>query len=255
MGGHSLLQGIFPTQGLNPSLLHCRQILHHLSHQGRPAWPWHICQNYEIKSAVISQSPPGIGSRSPCRYPSLQVVKFMVGNGRVHSGLCIHRFGVHECRLYSHCISPAFTSILSVPQNPAQDPLWAVVALTWVLAQTAWLGYAQHPVVQGSYLRESLPNWTTVRKIINLTCHLPFFPFIVFFQKSLPLWSQVLNWKKTEGMERECGETYGTYRPYSLVTHPGFTHHWIFCQVPIRWIAPDLIRSPRGTVHSFKKSS
>ena len=31
----SLLQGIFPTQGLNPRFLHCRQILYHLSHQGR----------------------------------------------------------------------------------------------------------------------------------------------------------------------------------------------------------------------------
>ena len=29
----SLLQGIFPTQGLNLGLLHCRQILYHLSHQ------------------------------------------------------------------------------------------------------------------------------------------------------------------------------------------------------------------------------
>ena len=29
-----LLQGIFPTQGSNSSLLHCRQILYHLSHQG-----------------------------------------------------------------------------------------------------------------------------------------------------------------------------------------------------------------------------
>ena len=34
MGCHSLLQGIFPTQGSNPGLQHCRQILHHLSHQG-----------------------------------------------------------------------------------------------------------------------------------------------------------------------------------------------------------------------------
>ena len=34
MGSHSLLQGIFPTQRLNPGLLHCRQILYHLSHQG-----------------------------------------------------------------------------------------------------------------------------------------------------------------------------------------------------------------------------
>ena len=33
---HFLLQGIFPTQGLNPGLLHCRQTLYHLSHQGSP---------------------------------------------------------------------------------------------------------------------------------------------------------------------------------------------------------------------------
>ena len=32
----SLLQGIFPTQGLNPGLLHCRRILYCLSHQGIP---------------------------------------------------------------------------------------------------------------------------------------------------------------------------------------------------------------------------
>ena len=30
----SLLQGIFPTQGSNPDLPHCRQILYQLSHQG-----------------------------------------------------------------------------------------------------------------------------------------------------------------------------------------------------------------------------
>ena len=28
-------QGIFPTQGLNPDLLHCRQILYQLGHRGR----------------------------------------------------------------------------------------------------------------------------------------------------------------------------------------------------------------------------
>ena len=36
MGCHLLLQGIFLTQGLNPGLLHCRQILYCLSHQGNP---------------------------------------------------------------------------------------------------------------------------------------------------------------------------------------------------------------------------
>ena len=31
-----LLQGIFPIQGSNPGLLHCRRILYQLSHQGSP---------------------------------------------------------------------------------------------------------------------------------------------------------------------------------------------------------------------------
>ena len=34
-GYHSLLQGIFLIWGSNSGLLHCRQILYHLSHQGR----------------------------------------------------------------------------------------------------------------------------------------------------------------------------------------------------------------------------
>ena len=34
VGCHSLLQGIFPTQQLNPGLLPCQQVLYHLSHRG-----------------------------------------------------------------------------------------------------------------------------------------------------------------------------------------------------------------------------
>ena len=36
IGCHALLQGIFPTEGSNPGLQHCRQILYQLSHQGSP---------------------------------------------------------------------------------------------------------------------------------------------------------------------------------------------------------------------------
>ena len=36
VGCHALLQGIFPIQGLNLGLPHCRRILYHLSHQGSP---------------------------------------------------------------------------------------------------------------------------------------------------------------------------------------------------------------------------
>ena len=36
VGSLSLLQGIFPTQGSNPGLLHCRKILYQLNHKGSP---------------------------------------------------------------------------------------------------------------------------------------------------------------------------------------------------------------------------
>ena len=36
VGCHALLQGIFPTQGSNPGLPHCRQLLYCLSHQASP---------------------------------------------------------------------------------------------------------------------------------------------------------------------------------------------------------------------------
>ena len=36
VGSRSLPQGIFPTQGLNPGLPHCRRILDQLSHKGSP---------------------------------------------------------------------------------------------------------------------------------------------------------------------------------------------------------------------------
>ena len=36
VGYYALLQSIFPTQGSDPGLLHCRQILHQPSYQGSP---------------------------------------------------------------------------------------------------------------------------------------------------------------------------------------------------------------------------
>ena len=37
VGSLSLLEGIFPTQGWNPDLLYCRQILYQLNHKGSPS--------------------------------------------------------------------------------------------------------------------------------------------------------------------------------------------------------------------------
>ena len=44
----SLLQGIFPTQGSNPGLLHCRWIIYQLSHKRSPRileWVAHPCSS------------------------------------------------------------------------------------------------------------------------------------------------------------------------------------------------------------------
>ena len=57
VGCHSLLQGIFPTQGLNPGLKHCRRILYQLSHQGSPrnSRLWQCLLTAVVNSCVASK--------------------------------------------------------------------------------------------------------------------------------------------------------------------------------------------------------
>ena len=69
---HFLLQGIFPTQGSNPGLQHCRQMLYRLSHQGSPegkkggakpctykgeSFPMysrnHVCQGSKMEACMV----------------------------------------------------------------------------------------------------------------------------------------------------------------------------------------------------------
>ena len=53
MGCHALFQGIFPTQGSNPGLQHCRQILYHLSYQRSPLLQNHSLQIKSGTSLVV----------------------------------------------------------------------------------------------------------------------------------------------------------------------------------------------------------
>ena len=55
-----LLQGIFPTQGLNPGLLHCRRILYQLSHKGSPR-----ILEWEPIPSPVDLLDPGIKLGSP----------------------------------------------------------------------------------------------------------------------------------------------------------------------------------------------
>ena len=70
VGCHALLQGIFPTQGWNPGLPHCRQILYRLSHQGSPNW---CIGSVQFSHSVVSNSlwPHGRQhARPPCPSPT-----------------------------------------------------------------------------------------------------------------------------------------------------------------------------------------
>ena len=47
---HALLQEIFPTQGSNPGVPHCRQILYWLSHQGSPSLQIEVVSELQFSS-------------------------------------------------------------------------------------------------------------------------------------------------------------------------------------------------------------
>ena len=65
VGSHSLLQRIFLTQGSNLGLLHCRQILYSLSHQGSPC----LCVCVYTLKAYWGVCEAGIKSRNkPCGF-------------------------------------------------------------------------------------------------------------------------------------------------------------------------------------------
>ena len=56
VGFHSFLKGIFPIQGLNPGLLHWRQMVYHLSHQGSPSHRYCYCKislNDDVKQRIL----------------------------------------------------------------------------------------------------------------------------------------------------------------------------------------------------------
>ena len=60
VGGLSLLQGIFPTQGSNPGLPHWRQILYQLSHKGSPWIQGWVAYPFSQRIFLTQESNPGL---------------------------------------------------------------------------------------------------------------------------------------------------------------------------------------------------
>ena len=83
VGCHAFLQGIFPTQGLKPGLLHCRHILYHLSYQGSPQWNTEgLPDGSDGKASAYNTGDPGLipglgrspgeGNGNPLQYSCLE---------------------------------------------------------------------------------------------------------------------------------------------------------------------------------------
>ena len=72
VGCHSLLQGIFLTQGSNLGFLHCKQILYCLNHQGSPLLRWD-----PPKMGLFQLVPPRVSNvhESHCCHPCVPVLK------------------------------------------------------------------------------------------------------------------------------------------------------------------------------------
>ena len=69
VGCRAVLREFFPTQGSNPGLPHCRQILYHISHQGSSVFPLRLQylfppQHYTIASRLTPSTIMPIQRRS-----------------------------------------------------------------------------------------------------------------------------------------------------------------------------------------------
>ena len=96
VGTHSLLWGIFPTQGSNPGLPHCTQTLYQLSHQG---------SFISVQFSSVTQSCPTICDPMDHSTPGLPVHHQLPEFTQTH----VHRLG--------DAIQPSH--LLSFPSPPA----------------------------------------------------------------------------------------------------------------------------------------
>ena len=112
VGCHALLQGMFPTQGSNSGLLHCRRILYRLSRQGSPL-------------------SPGIGKYGRGSCPSEE-----------GSGGAVHRLGPD---IAGQLVSPA-----SGPDGRSSSSLQTACRSSWDLGTRpgAWSWVAQQLVTR-----------------------------------------------------------------------------------------------------------
>ena len=100
LGSLSLLQGTFLTQGLNPGLPHCGQILYPLNHQGKP-------------------KNNGVGSFSflQCIFPTQES-----NRGLLHCRQILYQLSHQESPRILEWVAYPFSSLSSWPRNQTRVP-------------------------------------------------------------------------------------------------------------------------------------
>ena len=138
---HALLQEIFPTQGSNPGLLHCRVILYHLSHQGNPgilkwvAYPFSKVSSWPRNRIKVSWIAGGLFTSWTTRKPSLAF--FFFNYLFYFTTLFCHTLTwiCHECTCVPHPEPPSqippHPIPLGHPSAPAPSILYHVLNLDW----------------------------------------------------------------------------------------------------------------------------
>jgi len=105
-----LLQGIFPTQGLNPGLPHCRQILYQLSHKGSPGIPEWVAYPFSSRSSSLR---------------NWTGVSCIVGRFFLPTELSVKP----QFLSYTH---PTFPSVLCCSDNRTRNHLKSINYCTWL---------------------------------------------------------------------------------------------------------------------------
>ena len=192
VGRHFLLHGIFPTQGSNPGLSHCRQILYHLSHQGSPGFrihevPWFgslpkervWCRKRDRRNLWDSLAPHFCKlcpPRPPHTYRSRVLLFSAEGGSAAHSGRAL---------------------------SQADLPLWSffgfVLVTSWKFAATlSWANPSPHFSNSIRSLCASLSQFSNSRGVSHF--------FIIIVCVMIDLGSVILDvTNQTSGSFREWG--------------------------------------------------
>ena len=127
VGSLSLLQGIFPAQGLNPGLPHCRQILYQLSHKGNTC-PNEIPNNNDPKALVSEQNQADSGGEMTLRikeqHHEAEIFKGIFGlrvSRNLHSVLGVGGTAVVKTLVESRELSTRQTQLLTSEGVPRKE--------------------------------------------------------------------------------------------------------------------------------------